>query len=95
MLVKNFKAAFKDEFGVAIKVHQGISYGHYADEDATVASIRSDKVVNPNGIVSLHGNMTVRTAEDSVRESLGFRIQILDKDGTNADNNARLSSLRS
>ena len=28
MLVKNFKATFKEEFGVDIKVHQGFSFGH-------------------------------------------------------------------
>lgn len=94
MLVKNFKAAFKEEFGVDIKVHQGLSFGHFADDDATIASICSDKVTNPSWNVALHGNLTVRNAEEAIKDAMGFRVQILAKDGTNADNDARLSSLR-
>ena len=95
MLVKNFKAQFKQEFGVDIKVHQGLSFGHFADDEATIASISSDKIADPSRAIELHGNMTVGTAETAIKDAMGFRVQILGKDGTNADNNARLGSLKS
>jgi tryptophanase len=94
MLVKNFKKAFADEFGVGINVHNGFSTGSYADDGATLASIRSDKAGDASGELDLHGNMSVGTAENSIKDSLGFKVQILDKSGKNADNAARLSALR-
>lgn len=94
MLVKNFKAAFKEEFGVGINVHNGFSTGSYADDGATLSSIRSDKAGKADGELDLHGNMSVGTAEDRIKDALGFKVQILDKTGKNADNAARLSSLR-
>lgn len=94
MLVKTFKAKFKEEFGVDIKIHQGLSFGQFADDDATIASIGSDKVSNPSWTIVLHGNMTVKTAEDAIKDAMGFRVQILSKDGSNADNDARLGSLK-
>lgn len=94
MLVKNFKSAFTAEFGVAIRVHNGFSTGSYADDIATLASIRSDMAKNVTGDVELHGNMTVGTAENAVKEALGFRIQILARSGDNADNSERLGALR-
>ena len=94
MLVKNFKKAFHDEFGVGVNVHNGFSTGSYADEGATLAAIRSDKAKGADGDLELHGNMSVGTAENAIKDALGFKVQILDKTGKNADNGARLSSLR-
>ena len=93
MLISNFKGAFKDEFGVGIKVHRGMSTGHFADDDATVASNRSEGH-SGDGMVDLHGNMKVGTAEKEIADSLGFKVQILDASDGNADNAATLSSLR-
>lgn len=94
MLVKNFKSAFQQEFGVGIKVHKGFSMGHTADDDVTLASNRSDTAGKISGELELHGNMKVNSAEKAIKESLGFAVQILDKTGANADNNATLSSLK-
>lgn len=98
MLVQNFKAAFKEEFGVDIKVHQGFSFGQFASDGDTLASIRSkdasDESKDRAKSLDLHGNMTVSTVENAVKDALGFRIQVLAKDGSNADNGSRLSSLR-
>jgi tryptophanase len=94
MLVKNFKKAFSDEFGVGINVHNGFSTGSYAEDGATLSSIRSDKAGDASGELDLHGNMSVATAENAIKDALGFKVQILDKAGKNADNAARLSSLR-
>lgn len=94
MLIKNFKAAFKEEFGVGIKVHKGFSMGHFADDGDTVAGNRSDSAGKVSGEVQIHGNMKVGTAEKAIKESLGFAVQILDKTGANADNDATIGSLR-
>ncbi|MFM1831748.1 MAG: hypothetical protein RLZZ461_64 [Planctomycetota bacterium] len=93
MLVGNFKNAFKEEFGVGIKVHRGMSTAHEADDDMTVAANRKDGH-DGDGDVDLHGNMTVATAEKEIADSLGFKVQILDRSGGNADNSSRLGSLR-
>jgi hypothetical protein len=94
MLVKNFKAAFQEEFGVGVKVHKGFSMGHFADDSETLASNRSESAGKVSGELELHGNMKVGSAEKAIKESLGFAVQILDKSGANADNNATLGSLR-
>lgn len=94
MLIKNFKSAFHEEFGVGIKVHRGFSMGHFADDGDTVASNRSDTAKAASGALELHGNMKVGTAEKEIKESLGFAVQILDRTGANADNGATLGSLR-
>lgn len=93
-LVKTFKSNFKDEFGVAVNVHNGFSTGSFAEDSATLAAIRSEKANDSTGELELHGNMTVGTAEDAIKNSLGFKVQILDKSGKNADNAVRLSTLR-
>jgi tryptophanase len=94
MLVKNFKSSFKAEFGVDINVHNGFSTGSYADDGATLASIRSEKASSSSGDLELHGNMSVQTAERAIKDALGFKAQILNKSGKNADNSARLSEIR-
>lgn len=48
ILVRNFKAAFVGEFGVAINLHNGFSPGSYADDGATLAAIRSEKAEADN-----------------------------------------------
>lgn len=95
MLVANLKAKFLERFGVSINVHNGLSYGSYASDTATLASIRSDKATGTHDNLELHGNMLVGTAEDEIATALGFKVQILDRTGKNADNKARLSSLKS
>jgi len=94
MLVKNFKSSFKAEFGVDINVHNGLSTGSYADDGATLASIRSEKASGPSEELELHGNMSVRTAEKAIQDALGFKVQVLNKSGKNADNSARLNAIR-
>ena len=93
MLVKNFKSSFQEEFGVSIKVHRGMSTGHEADDDITIAANRSEGSTG-DGHVELHGNMKVGTAEEEIAQSLGFKVQVLDASGSNAPNDATLGSLR-
>jgi hypothetical protein len=90
MIVKNFKSSFLAEFGVPVRVYNG---ARFADDSATVASIRSDDAA-AGGTVKLHGNMKVKTAEDAVKDALGIKIQIEDGNGELANNGATLGSLR-
>ncbi len=89
MLVKNFKSSFLAEFGVPVRVYNGV---RFADEDATLASVRIDGHAGGSEC-ELHGNMKVKTAEDAVKDALGIKIQVEDGDGELADNGVTLGSL--
>ena len=90
MLVKNFKSSFATEFGVPVRVYNGV---RFAAEDATLASVRIDGHAGGK-TVELHGNMKVKTAEDAVKDALGVKIQIEDGKGELANNAATLGSLK-
>jgi hypothetical protein len=90
MLVKNFQSAFLEEFGVTVRVYHGVKF---ADGGATLASVRM-KDHEGGKSCSLHGNMKVKTAEDAVKDALGIKIQIEDRNGELADNSVTLGSLR-
>lgn len=89
MLVKNFKSAFREEFGASVRVYNGVKF---ADDDATLASVRMNDHDGGKSC-TLHGNMKVKTAEEEVKEALGIKIQIEDRTGELADNSATLGSL--
>lgn len=90
MLVKNFKASFMTEFGVPVRVYNGV---RFANEDATLASVRIDGHDGGKSC-ELHGNMKVKTAEDAVKDAIGIKIQVEDGKGGLADNAATLGSLK-
>lgn len=92
-LVKSFKQLMLQTYGLRIKVHQGYSMGQFAEDEATVASARSDSARDPSGRFTLWGTMTVQQAEDAVRSAMGFAIQILDSHGGNADNSSTLNDI--
>lgn len=89
MLVKNFKAKFLEEFGVPVRVYNGV---RFANDDATIASIRAEG--SGGSSIELHGNMKVKTAENTVKDGLGIKIQIEDGRGELADDGVTISSLR-
>lgn len=90
-LVRTFKQAVLETYGLRIKVHQGFSRGQFADDDATIASARSGQAGQTEASIALCATMTVQEAEDAVREAAGFAIQVLDHAGANAPNDAKLS----
>ena len=92
--VSTLKQKFADEFGVVIKCHKGMSKGHIADDDAKVHEICTGMEVDRDFEIDLNGHMLVSTVEQEVADSLGFRIQLLNPDGSNADNGSTLASLR-
>lgn len=93
MLVRNLKKLVEDTHGLRLKVHQGFSRGQFADDAGTLAAARSEQAVETGDALDLRGSMTVREAKDHFREVAGFGVQVLDKSGTNADDDALLSSL--
>ena len=92
--VSTFKQRFREEFGVDIKCHKGNSKGHIADDDAKLFEICTKQEHERDFKLDLHGNQKVGTAEEDIAESLGFRVQLLAPDGSNASNSMTLSDLR-
>ena len=86
--VKTLKKAFKQEYGVGIRVYKG---KHFADDDATLASVR---VGDPAGDdIKINANMKVGNLEKKFKDVLGVKIQIENKAGQLADNKVTLGSL--
>jgi hypothetical protein len=87
MKVKTLKEEFKKSFGVSIRVYSGKKF---ADDDATLASIRA-KDAKKGGSFSIHGRTKVVNVEKSFKEEMGITVQIEDKKGDLADNNLSLA----
>ncbi|MBG79765.1 MAG: hypothetical protein CMJ39_03520 [Phycisphaerae bacterium] len=92
--VSTFKQRFREEFGVDIKCHKGNSLGHIADDDAKLFEICTKQEHERDFKLELHGNQKVGTAEEDIAASLGFKVQLLAPDGSNASNSMTLSDLR-
>jgi hypothetical protein len=92
MLVRTFRQAMLDTYGLSIKVHQGFSRGQFADDGATLAATRSGQAAQTDSTIVLDGRMTVQAAEDAIRDAAGFAVQVLDASGANAPNDATLDS---
>ena len=92
-LVRTFKQTVLDTYGIRLKVHQGFSMGQTADDGATVAAARSEGADEPSGSFTLWGTMTVQEAEDTIRDAMGFAVQVLDPSGANANNSITLNSV--
>lgn len=87
--VKTLKTQFQNKYGVNIRVYKGQKF---ADDDATMASIRKDGV-SGKGEIDINGNMHVGNIEKKFMETLGVKIQIENKEGKLADNKVSLASL--
>ncbi|MDP6889758.1 MAG: hypothetical protein QF471_00380 [Phycisphaerales bacterium] len=92
--VSTFKRRFREEFGVDIKCHKGNSLGHIADDDDKLHEICTKQDHDRDFKLDLHGNHKVGSAEKDIAESLGFKVQLLMPDGSNAKNSMTLSELR-
>jgi hypothetical protein len=88
--VKTLKEAFKNEFGVSIRVYYGKKF---ADDDATLASIRAEGAPSKADF-EVHGNTKVGKVEKQFKEALGISVQIENAAGGLADNEVSLSSLK-
>ena len=90
--VKTLKANFKKEFGGPLRVYKSISCkGGFAEEEATLASIRAEGA--KGGELIVKGNMQVGNFEKKVAELYGIGVQVANSDDSKlADNSITLSA---
>ena len=90
--VKTLKANFKKEFGGTLRVYKSVSCkGAFADEEATLASIRAEGA--KGGELIVKGNMQVGNFEKKVAELYGIGVQVANSDDSKlADNSITLSA---
>ena len=88
--VSKLKTMFKEEFGIGVRVYNG---NRFAEDSATLASIRNGGDVRKSTF-ELRGNMKVRNAEKLFKDVFGISIQIEDRSGKLADDNATIASLK-
>ena len=81
---------FKEAFGATLRVYKSTSCkGGFADDDATLASIRAEG--HKGGDLVVKGNMQVGNFEKKVAELYGIGVQVANADDTAlADNSVTL-----
>lgn len=91
MKVKTLKAEFKKVFGATLRVYNDVTCrGEYADDNATLASIRTEGA--KGGEFSVKGNMHIGNFEKKVADLFGIGIQVANaNDSELIDNNITLS----
>ena len=86
--VKTLKANFKENFGSTLRVYKSATCkGAFADEEATLASIRAEGF--KGGDLVVKGNMQVGNFEKKVAELYGIQVANAD-DSKLADNSVTL-----
>ena len=90
--VKTLKANFKKNFGGTLRVYKSATCkGAFADEEATLASIRTGEA--KGGELVVKGNMQVGNFEKKVAELFGIGVQVANADDSKlADNSATLTA---
>ena len=90
MKVKTLKANFKECFGATLRVYKSESCkGGFADDDATLASIRGEG--KKGGELVVGGNLKVGNFEKKIAEMYGIGVQVANANDTAlADNEATL-----
>lgn len=89
--VKTLKASFKENFGATLRVYKNVSCkGGFADEEATLASIRAEGF--KGGDLVVKGNMQVGNFEKKIAELYGIGVQVANADDSElADNSITLA----
>jgi hypothetical protein len=92
MKVKTLKANYKKAFGGTLRVYKSASCkGGFADEDATLASIRAEG--KKGGELLVRGQMQVGNFEKKVAEMYGIGVQVATPDDSAlADNSMTLAA---
>ena len=90
MKVKSLKENFKKSFGASLRVYKSESCkGAFADDDATLASIRAEG--KKGGELVVGGNLKVGNFETKIAELYGIGVQVANADDTKlADNSVTL-----
>ena len=92
MKVKTLKEKFKECFGSTLRVNKSASCkGAFADDDATLASIRAEGA--KGGELVVKGNIKVGNFEKKVAELYGIGVQVANADDSKlADNEITISA---
>ena len=92
MKVKTLKNEFKKAFGSTLRVYKSVTCkGAFADDDATLASIRAEGA--KGGDLVVKGNMQVGNFEKKVAELYGIGVQVANADDSKlADNSITLTA---
>ena len=90
MKVKSLKENFKKSFGASLRVYKSESCkGAFADDDATLASIRAEG--KKGGELVVGGNLKVGNFEKKIAELYGIGVQVANADDSKlADNDITL-----
>lgn len=90
--VKTLKDNFKKNFGGTLRVYKSVSCkGAFADDNATLASIRAEGA--KGGELVVKGNMQVGNFEKKVAELFGVGIQVANADDSKlVDNSITLTA---
>ena len=90
MKVKSLKENFKKCFGASLRVYKSESCkGAFADENATLASIRAEG--KKGGELTVGGNLRVGNFEKKIAELYGIGVQVANADDSKlADNDITL-----
>jgi large subunit ribosomal protein L7/L12 len=91
--VSTFRATVREVVGVELKVHVGYSPGLIAEEDATIASIRSSSAEDAPMEASWSPSMTVAEFEAAIAQGFGFKVQVLSR-GSRADTASTIRDVR-
>lgn len=92
MKVKTLKENFKNSFGATLRVYKSITCkGAFADENATLASIRAEGT--KGGELVVKGNIKVGNFENKIAELYGIGVQVANADNSAlADNDITISA---
>lgn len=92
MKVKTLKENFKKNFGATLRVYKSVTCkGAFADDDATLASLRSADA--KGGEVTVGGNKRVGNFEKEFATAFGIGVQVADKNDKNlAENDGTIAA---
>jgi hypothetical protein len=82
MSVKTLRKQFKEAYGSTLRVYHG---SRFADEDATLASIRKSDA--KGGDLKVNGNLKVGNFEERFLETFGIKVQVSSVDDSSLVNN--------
>ena len=90
MKVKTLKENYKKNFGGTLRVYKSVTCkGAFADDDATLASLRAEG--KKGGELVVGGNLRVGNFEKKIAELYGIGVQVATKDDSKlADNDLTL-----
>ncbi len=85
--VRKLKEEFKKNFGATLRVYENEKQKKFADDKATLASLRAEG--KKGGELSVGGNMQVGNFEKKVYELYGITVQVANADNSKLADNSK------